>query len=93
MLQTSGQRSSTPGAAESKRQAAALESYFPERICYMFLIPKCRGDWDPGGCTCEKRNAAQCQISIFSAGKTRYISEVVIVQRLSFRKYPKSAPT
>jgi len=40
--QTCGQRSSR--AAESKRRA--LENDFPERICYMFLISKCRGDWD-----------------------------------------------
>jgi len=35
-----GQRSSR--AAESKRRA--LGNYFPERICYVFLISKCRGD-------------------------------------------------
>jgi hypothetical protein len=37
---TCGQRSSR--AAESKRRA--LGNYFSERICYMFLISKCRGD-------------------------------------------------
>ena len=42
--QTCGQRSCR--AAESKRRA--LEKYFPERICYMFLISKCRGDSDLG---------------------------------------------
>jgi len=45
--QTCGQRSSK--AAESKRRA--LGNYFPERICYMFLISKCRGDWDLHLCT------------------------------------------
>ena len=45
--QTCGQRSS--GAAESKRRA--LGNYFSERICYMFLISKCRGDRDLGLCT------------------------------------------
>jgi len=45
--QTCGQRSSR--AAESKRRA--LENYFPERICCMFLVSKCRGDWDLGRCT------------------------------------------
>ena len=45
--QTCGQRSS--GAAESKRRA--LGNYFSERICYMFLISKCRGDWGLGLCT------------------------------------------
>ena len=45
--QTCRQRSSR--AAESKRRA--LENYFPERICYMFRISKCRGDWDLSLCT------------------------------------------
>ena len=47
MRQTCGQRSSR--AAESKRRA--LGNYFSERICYMFLMSKCRGDWDLGLCT------------------------------------------
>jgi len=34
---------------DSKRRA--LENYFPVRICYEFLISKCRGDWDLGLCT------------------------------------------
>ena len=42
-----GQRSNR--VAERKRQA--LGNYFSERICYMFLISKCRGDWDLGLCT------------------------------------------
>jgi len=45
--QTCGQRSSR--AAESKRRA--LGNLFPERICNMFLISKCRGDWDLVLCT------------------------------------------
>jgi len=45
--QTCGQRSSR--AAESKRRA--LGNYFFERICYMFPISKCRGDWHLGLCT------------------------------------------
>jgi len=45
--QTCGQRSSR--AAEIKRQA--LGNYFSERLCYMFLISKCRRDWDLGLCT------------------------------------------
>jgi len=47
MRQTCGQRSSR--ATESKRQA--LGNYFSEWICYMFLMSKCRGDWDLGLCT------------------------------------------
>ena len=45
--QTCGQRSSR--AAESKRQM--IGNYFSERICYMLLISKCRGDPDLGLCT------------------------------------------
>ena len=43
--QTCGQRSST--AAERR----ALGNYFSKRICYIFLILKCRIDWDLGLCT------------------------------------------
>jgi len=45
--QTCGQRSSR--AAESK--CRALGNYFSERICYIFLISKCREDRDLGLCT------------------------------------------
>jgi len=45
--QTCGQRSSK--AAECKRRA--LGNYFSERICYMFLLSKCRRDSDLGLCT------------------------------------------
>jgi len=45
--QTCGQRSSR--AAESKRRS--LGNYFSRRICYMFLISKCRGDRNLGLCT------------------------------------------
>jgi len=45
--QACGQRSSR--AAESKRRA--LENHISERICYMFLISKSRGDRDQGRCT------------------------------------------
>jgi len=44
--QTCGQRSSR--VAESKRRA--IENFLSERICYMFLISKCRGDQDLGLC-------------------------------------------
>ena len=46
-LQTCAQRSSR--ASESKLWA--LGNYFSERICYMFPISKCTGDWDPGVCS------------------------------------------
>ena len=45
--QTCSQRSSR--VVESKRRA--LEKYFSERICHMFSVSKCRGDWDLGWCT------------------------------------------
>ena len=45
--QTCGQRSSM--SAGSKRRA--LKNHFSERICYKFLISKCRGEWDLGLCT------------------------------------------
>ena len=47
--QTCGQRSSR--AAESKRRLTRIGNYVSERICYMFLISKCRGDRDLGMCT------------------------------------------
>ena len=43
--------------------------------------------------TCEKRTSVQCQILIFSAGETRFFSDVDIAQPFSFRKYPKCAQT
>jgi len=45
--QTCGQRSSQ--AAESKLRS--LGNCVSRRICYMFQISKCRGDWDLGLCT------------------------------------------
>ena len=36
---------------DAERKRRALRDYFPERICYMFLISKCRGDRDLGLCT------------------------------------------
>ena len=45
--QTCGQRSSR--GAESKRRVTG--NYLSERICYMFLISKCRGDQDLEVCT------------------------------------------
>jgi len=53
--QTCSQRSSR--AAESKRQT--IGNYFPERICYMFLISKCRGD----------RNLGLCSTSVLAFGE------------------------
>jgi len=38
---------------------------------------------------CEKRAAAQCQILIFHAGKTRFFPEVATAQRFYFWQVPK----
>jgi len=91
--QTCGQRSSR--AAESKRRV--LENYVYERICYIFLTMKCRGDWDLGLCTfCafakrkQLRNGDFRKKNVFRLQKQ---SEFGIARRFSFRKYPKSAQT
>jgi len=64
--QICGQRSSR--AAESKRPA--LGNYFSERICYMFLISKCRGDRDPGLCTISVLAFGEPQCN----GKIRFLN-------------------
>jgi len=61
--QTCSQRSSM--SAGSKRRAIAC--YFPKRICYMFLISKCRGKSDGGMCT----------ISVLAIKKTCLAAEFV----------------
>jgi len=62
--QTCGQRSSR--AAESKRRA--LGNGFSEKICYMFLISKCRGNRDVGLCTTSVLAKRELQRN----GKTRF---------------------
>ena len=73
--QTCGQRSSR--AAESKRRA--LGNCFSERICYKFLISKCRGVWDLGLCTTlglalgePQRSCDFWKKTCFNAGKIRF---------------------
>ena len=85
--QTCGQRSSR--AAKSKRQA--LGNYFPERICYMFLISKCRRDRDLGLCTisvlafgAQQRNG---KIRFFLRRNTFFSSDFAILIRFSKHKY------
>ena len=68
--QTCGQRSSR--AAEGKRRA--LGNYFSERICYMCLISKCRGDWDLGLCT----------TSVLAFGKLRNGKIPFFLRRITF---------
>jgi len=90
---TCGQRSSI--SAESKRRA--LENDFHEWICYMFLISKCREDWDPDWCTFllltnreQLRNGDFREKNVFRPQKKM---EIGIAQQFAFRKYPKSAQT
>ena len=57
--QTCGQHSSM--AARSKRRAPSI--YFPMWICHMFLISKCRREWNLGMCTfpvLQKKMLLQC---------------------------------
>jgi len=44
--QTCGRRTSR--AADRKRRVIKIHSIFSKRICHMFLILNCRGDWDLG---------------------------------------------
>jgi len=85
--QTCGQRSSR--AAESKRRA--LGNYFSERICYMFLISKFRGDRDLGLCTTSVLAFGEPQGSGTIQKKKRVStqdkSDFAIAQRFSKRKY------
>ena len=81
--QTRGQRSSRP--AESKRQA--LGNYFFERICYMFLISKRRGDWDLGLCTTlilalgePQRSGDFWKKTCFDAGKIEFCHCAAVLQ-------------
>jgi len=66
--QTCGQRSSR--AAESNRWA--LGNYFSEQICYLFLVSKCRGDWDLGLCTTSVLACAELHRNGKIRGKNVY---------------------
>jgi len=91
--QTCGQRSSK--AAESKRRA--LGNYFPEWICCMFLISKCRRGWDPGLCTTSVLAFGEPQrngkIRFFLRHNTFFFSDVAIALHFSKRKYWSCAQT
>jgi len=82
MRQTCGQRSSR--AAESKRRA--LGNYFSERICYMFLISKCRGDRVLGLCTTSVLACGEPQgngkIRFFLRRNTCFFSKVATAHRV-----------
>ena len=91
--QTCGQRSSK--AAESKRRR--LGNYFLERICYMFLMSKCRGDRNLGLCTTSGLAFGQPQhhdkIRFFLRRNTFFFSEVATAPRFSERKSRSCAQT
>jgi len=81
--QTCGQRSSR--AAESKRRA--LGNYFCEWICYMFLISKCRGDWDLGLCTfwVFAKREPLCNAKFWFFLRTKHVS----LRKSPLRKFGK----
>ena len=81
--QTCGQRSSR--AAESKHRA--LRNYFFEQICYMYLISKCRGDWDLALCTTSgaafgepQRNGDFWEKTCFDAGNIKFCHCAAVLQ-------------
>jgi len=82
-------------AAQSNRRA--LDNYFPEWICYMFLVPNWRGDWNLGWCTfwvlAKRETLRNAKFRFFLRAKHVSFSEVVIGQQFFVCKYPKSAPT
>jgi len=85
--QTCGQRSSR--AAESKRRA--LGNCFSERICYMFLISKCRGDRDLGLCPTSVLSFSGPQCN----GKIRFFQRrnTFLIRILPLRCGPPNAST
>ena len=90
--QTCGQRSNR--VAESKRRA--LGNYFFERICYMFPISKCRGDWDLGLCTTSALAFGEPQRNgkiRFFLRRNTFFSEVATALRFSKRKSRSCAQT
>jgi len=88
--QTCGQRSSK--AAESIRRA--LGNYLSERICYMFLILKCRGDQDLDLCTfwvLAKREALRQPNSDFSCGRNTFFFGSSHCAAVLFSQVPKTS--
>jgi len=88
--QTCGQRSSR--AAESKRRALGIN--FSERICYMFLVSKCRGDQNLGLCTTsglafgEPRRCGDFQENpVFRRRKNRILPLKIMKKRKKRFKY------
>ena len=74
--QTCGQRSSM--AAESKHRALAF--YFPVQIWYIFLMSKCRGEWDLGLCTFPELRPAK-RMRLRSANFRQFLRPKAFVNR------------
>jgi len=91
--QACGQRSSR--TAGSKRRAR--ENEFPKQTFYMFLMSKCRGDWDLGLSTfwvlVNRELLRSGNFRKKNVFRPQEKSEFGIAQRFSFRKYSKSAQT
>jgi len=71
--------------SQSKRRAIGI--YLPERICYMFLISKYRGDQDLGLCTTSilafgepERNGKIQGSKSFDVGKIRFCDCAAVLQ-------------
>jgi len=75
----------------SSANAERQKNYFSERISYMFLISKCRGDQDLGLCTtsvlAKREPQRNGKIRFFLCRNTFFFSEVATAQRFSKCKY------
>jgi len=89
-LQNSSQYSSR--AAGSKR--IALEIYFYERVCHMFLMSRCRGGWDLWLCTffgyLRKDNRCTMPNSNFFPRAKHFFFESCHCAAVPFTQVPKS---
>jgi len=78
---------------DSKRRA--LENWSCVRICYMFRISKCRGDWDLGLCTTSVLALGELnchgKIRFFLRRNTFFFSDFAIVNSFSKGKYRSCA--
>ena len=73
-----------------KQTPSARKLFF---ICYMFLMPKYKGDWDQVCALFRKEN--RCAMATYKKNvfRPQKKSELGIAQRFSILKYPNSAQT
>jgi len=75
----------------------AIGNHFCVRICCMFSISKCRGDWDVGLCTASVLALGERMRDGKIRGKKRVLtqekSDFAIALRFSMRKYRSCAQT